>query len=333
VRLARKSTLASLNALLKNAFSHELAVHSYTDDNMETGRLKVSILSQTAHLGTVLTRIENAATNVARETDTGFKLTQVTSSEIERQQAETLQVATAMNEMTSTIAEVSRHVNETAASAEMANELVNKGTGLADVTKKSIETLRDTVAEISHSVSAVSEQTANIASAAQMIEQIADQTNLLALNAAIEAARAGEQGRGFAVVAEEVRNLAKRTQESTREIYAIIKELTARADNAVNVANHGATNAEQGLERVIESGVMLNGISDAVGNIADMSTQMAAAVEQQAHVSEDINRQVVNISGLADSSAESAVNASQSITYLKSISGELQELVMRFKPA
>lgn len=333
VNLARKSTMASLNALLKNAFSHELAVQSYTDDNMETGRLKVSILSQTAHLGTVLTRIENAATNVARETDTGFKLTQVTSSEIERQQAETLQVATAMNEMTSTIAEVSRHVNETAASAEMANELVNKGTGLADVTKKSIETLRDTVAEISHSVSAVSEQTANIASAAQMIEQIADQTNLLALNAAIEAARAGEQGRGFAVVAEEVRNLAKRTQESTREIYAIIKELTVRADNAVNVANHGATNAEQGLERVIESGVMLNGISDAVGNIADMSTQMAAAVEQQAHVSEDINRQVVNISGLADSSAESAVNASQSITYLKSISGELQELVMRFKLA
>ncbi|MDX1266171.1 MAG: PAS domain-containing methyl-accepting chemotaxis protein, partial [Oceanisphaera sp.] len=115
VNLARKSTMASLNALLKNAFSHDLAVQSYTDDNMETGRLKVSILSQTAHLGTVLTRIENAATNVARETDTGFKLTQVTSSEIERQQAETLQVATAMNEMTSTIAEVSRHVNETAA--------------------------------------------------------------------------------------------------------------------------------------------------------------------------------------------------------------------------
>ncbi|MFP2767811.1 hypothetical protein [Oceanisphaera sp. KMM 10153] len=99
------------------------------------------------------------------------------------------------------------------------------------------------------------------------------------------------------------------------------------------MANHGAINAEAGLERVLESGTMLNGISDAVGNIADMSTQMAAAVEQQAHVSEDINRQVVNISGLADSSADSAVNASQSITYLKSISGELHELVMRFKPA
>ncbi|GGB37886.1 aerotaxis receptor [Oceanisphaera marina] len=331
--LQNKATIGSLNGLLNNAFTHELAALSYTDDKGAVGQLKVAILSSVAHLGTVISRIENAAKNVAHETDAGFTLTQGTRSEIECQQAETLQVATAMNEMTTTIAEVSRHVNDTAVSADTANGLVAQGTAIAEVTKRSIETLRNTVTDISQSVSAVSEQTVNIAKAAQMIEQIAEQTNLLALNAAIEAARAGEQGRGFAVVADEVRNLAQRTQQSTQEIYSIVNELTARADNAVKVANQGAANAEEGVARVVESGVMLNGISDAVGNIASMSTQMAAAVEQQAHVAEDINRQVVNISGLADSSADSATKASSSLTYLKSIAGDLHELVVRFKQA
>lgn len=328
-----KSTVASLNSLLKNAFSHELAVQSYTDDKGGIGKLKVAILSEIAHLGTVISRIENAAKNVATETDIGFTLTQGSRAEIECQQAETQQVATAMNEMTTTIAEVSRHVNDTATSADIANGLVAQGTAIADVTKQSIETLRNTVTDISQSVSAVSEQTENIAKAAQMIEQIADQTNLLALNAAIEAARAGEQGRGFAVVADEVRNLAKRTQESTQEIYSIVNELTSRANNAVTVANQGAVYAEEGVARVVESGVMLNGISEAVGNIANMSTQMAAAVEQQAHVAEDINRQVVNISELADSSADSATKASTSLSHLKNIAGDLHELVVRFKQA
>lgn len=327
----RKSAVTSLNGLLNNAFSHELAVQSYTDDVGGIGKLKVSILSELAHLGTVIHRIENAAKNVAKETDTGFILTQSTRTEIESQQAETLQVATAMNEMTTTIAEVSRHVSDTAVSADTANELVSKGGEIAHVTKQSIETLRDTVSNISQSVSAVSEQTANIANAARMIEQIADQTNLLALNAAIEAARAGEQGRGFAVVADEVRNLAQRTQQSTQEIYGIINELTARAESAVTVAEQGAVNAAEGVARVEESNVMLDGIAVAVSDIANMSTQMAAAVEEQAHVAEDINRQVVNISNLADSSAESATKASTSLTHLKDVSGDLHELVVRFK--
>lgn len=328
---ARKSSVASLNTLLSHSFSHELAVQSYTDDKGGLGKLKVAILSGKSHLGTVISRIENAASNVARETDIGFSLTQNTRSEIECQQSETAQVATAMNQMSTTIHEVSRHVSDTAVAADTANELVNKGSAIAEVTKQSIETLRNTVADIGMSVSLVSEQTANIAKAAQMIEQIADQTNLLALNAAIEAARAGEQGRGFAVVAEEVRNLAKRTQESTQEIYQIIKELTLRADDAVNIAHQGAANADAGVARVEESSVMLAGIAQSVSQIANMSTQMAAAVEEQAHVSEEINRQVVNIAGLADSSADSATQASSSLTHLKSVSNDLHELVVRFK--
>lgn len=331
VSLNRKKTQSALNEMLNHAFSDELAVQSYTDEAGDLGKLNVAILSQLAHLGAVITRIESAALVVAKESEKGAELTGKTRKDIESQQSETMQVATAMNEMSTTIAEVSKHVSDTATQADTANQLAFKGNEVANITRSSIQKLKLTVEQIGNSVRGLSEQTARIASVAQMIEQIAEQTNLLALNAAIEAARAGEQGRGFAVVADEVRNLARRTQESTKEIYGIVTELTHRASDAVKVADAGAVDAEEGLSYVIESGKMLSGISESISQIASMSTQMAAAVEEQAHVAEDINRQIVNISTLADLSNDSSMQLSETIIYLNKIADELHELVVRFK--
>ncbi len=130
---------------------------------------------------------------------------------IRKQQMQTEQVATAMNQMTTTIAEVSSHVQDTASKADDADVLARSGSTVAGQTRGAMQQLQKTVNDISQSVADLAEQTNKIVGAAQIIEQIAEQTNLLALNAAIEAARAGDQGRGFAVVADEVRQLASRT--------------------------------------------------------------------------------------------------------------------------
>lgn len=331
VTYRQKQMLRYLNELTASSFKHPLAVQSYSDHHADLGALTVAIKSEKAHLTTVLTRIENAAQLVSKESKNGLKLMAHTHAEINRQHSETELVATAMNEMTMTIAEVSNHLQSTASEAETANRLANEGRSVAQTTLKAIQELRDTVANISQSVLDVAEQTKLISEAAQIIEKIAEQTNLLALNAAIEAARAGEQGRGFAVVADEVRSLASRTQESTKEIYIIIKQLTTAAEDAVRVADSGREDADTGMQRVAETSEVLNGISEAISVIDNMATQMAAAVEEQAHVAEDINRQVVNISTLAQSSQSSAGSAYGSVEQLQKTSDELHELVVRFK--
>ncbi len=331
MQLRSNSELGVLRQAMQHPFTDQLAVLTYARHGGALGELEVALTASNSHLDTMLTRIEDSATTVAQRSVSAYELSSQSVQHLQQQQQQTELVATAMHQMTTTIAEVASHVQETATKANDADALARQGSAIARQTREAILQLQQTVNGVSQAVTTLAGQTSLINQAAQIIEQIADQTNLLALNAAIEAARAGEQGRGFAVVADEVRHLASRTTESTRQIYQIIRQLSEQAKSSVTVAENGVQDAAVGVSKVQEAEQMLSGISDVVIGIASMATQMAAAVEQQSHVAEDINQQVVSISTLANDSMQSGKEVCHSSEQLNNTAEELHELVLRFR--
>lgn len=330
--LQYKHDLELIRSELHGVFMHPLAASTYTDQQGMTGNIMVGVMSLRAHLDAVLTRIEDASRQVTEQSRLGLALTETAREEMLHQSQQTELVVTAMHEMSLAIHEISDNVQKTADQAGHSSGLADQGVSIAQVTRSSIEQLRDTVLAIGQAVQSLAAQTDAIARAAVSIESISDQTNLLALNAAIEAARAGEHGRGFSVVADEVRLLAANTRESAQNIRQIVAELSTQASTSVKVAEEGAADAQMGLQRVLESESMLAGIVVAVNRISAMSEQMATAVEEQAMVSQEVNRQVADIAGLSERSLQRTQESATSIRNSQRVSEQLHELVNRFRP-
>lgn len=220
---------------------------------------------------------------------------------------------------------------EAAHSTSVQNDAcAQKGSQVVQQTVQIIEQISQDLNQAALSIDAVSKQSDIIGTIVQTIRGIADQTNLLALNAAIEAARAGEMGRGFAVVADEVRQLAQRTSESTGQIHSLIAKLQQTASTAVQTMEAGHRQAEEGVARVLEADQALVGISEAVANITDMTTQIAAATEEQSAVAEEISRNISNISHLADQTSEQAQNSALLSEELTRTANTQYSLVERF---
>ncbi|MCK7548771.1 PAS domain-containing methyl-accepting chemotaxis protein [Marinobacter koreensis] len=328
-----KSVTGRLNRLLDlrpDAFKDPVVARTYSDESGLFAQMGLLLISEDARIRTALARIDDQAELLAEQARASHGYITDGASAIARQRSETDQVASAVNEMTASIHEVAESVTGNAREAEEANRLADTGSQRSAEALEAIEELVGRVNGIGSTIEKLGESTQSIGEAANLISEIADQTNLLALNAAIEAARAGEQGRGFAVVADEVRSLAQRTRESTVRIQDVIDDFRKQVEAAVQATRDGEAVAGRGLDKVRDAEDSLRAIVSSIQTISDSFISMSAAFEEQSQVSEEINKQVVNISELADQSDQQADAARNSSNQLSNMAKGLKDLVSRF---
>jgi methyl-accepting chemotaxis protein len=259
------------------------------------------------------------------------KSTSDTSHGMSQQQMESDMVATAVTEMGATIDEIASNTENTANKAEATNKNASEGMKEVEQTVARITSLSNELQQAAVVMAELEKDSSTIGSVLDVIRGIAEQTNLLALNAAIEAARAGEQGRGFAVVADEVRSLAQRTAESTRQIEQIIAGLQGRT-KAIVQTMHSCR--EQGSSSVQQAGIasqLLATITHDVGTIMDMTTQIATAIEEQSHVASEVNKNVVRIRDISQDSLVIAQHNAQISEEVAEQAARLHQTVDRFR--
>lgn len=317
-----------LKKVAQGDFSDKL--EDEVSDN-EVGRMHNAYNAMIEQVGEMVQRASALSESVSNSTLQLTEAANKSEAQVSQQTHEIEQVATAMNEMSSTIATVAGHASSTAESAVSATVEASKGKG---VVATSVENINQMANRLNGAVEVVQQLEADsqeIGKVLTVITGIAEQTNLLALNAAIEAARAGEQGRGFAVVADEVRTLAQRTQESTEEIQKIIERLQAQTSKAVDVMEDSTNAATTSVEQIQSATAALENISNAISTINEMGSLIATASQQQSDVANNIDQ---NISNIANSANDTTAAAREVRDVAQSINKhviDLNELMMKFK--
>jgi methyl-accepting chemotaxis protein len=307
-----------------------LTKHILVDGKDEPARLLGALVVMQQNLRKTIEQISGSATQLASAAEELSTVTDEASRGLHQQNQEIEQAATAVNEMTAAVEEVARNAVSTSEASQQSNLTAKEGRDRVVETVTAIQAMTQDVQTTSVLVEGLATQGRDIGKVLDVIRSIAEQTNLLALNAAIEAARAGEAGRGFAVVADEVRALAHRTAQSTSEIEQMVAGIQNGTGQAVQSMQLNTQRTQTTLELARAAGVALEQITGAISQINERNLVIASASEEQAQVSREVDRNLVNIRDLATQSAAGANQTSAASNELSRLAVDLNGMVSRF---
>ncbi|MBK3466100.1 methyl-accepting chemotaxis protein [Pseudomonas sp. MF6776] len=300
------------------------------DGKDEPARLLEALAAMQTNLRKTIEQIAGSATQLGAAAEELSAVTEEASRGLQQQNNEIEQAATAVNEMTAAVEEVARNAVSTSEASNQSTHAAREGRDQVVKTVDAIQTMTHDVQNTSHMIEGLAAQGRDIGKVLDVIRAIAEQTNLLALNAAIEAARAGEAGRGFAVVADEVRALAHRTAQSTQEIEKMVAGIQNGTGEAVSSMQQSNQRTQSTLEMARAAGVALEQITQSIHQINERNLVIASASEEQAQVSREVDRNLVNIRDLATQSAAGANQTSAATHELSRLAVDLNAMVTRF---
>ncbi|MEX3776230.1 methyl-accepting chemotaxis protein [Pseudomonas sp. MYb118] len=300
------------------------------DGKDEPARLLSALSTMQGNLRKTIEQIAGSATQLGAAAEELSAVTEEASRGMQQQNDEIEQAATAVNEMTAAVEEVARNAVSTSEASNQSTQAAREGRDRVVETVDAIQTMTHDVQNTSLMIEGLAEQGRDIGKVLDVIRAIAEQTNLLALNAAIEAARAGEAGRGFAVVADEVRALAHRTAQSTQEIEKMVAGIQNGTGEAVSSMQQSNQRTQSTLEMARAAGIALEQITQSIHQINERNLVIASASEEQAQVSREVDRNLVNIRDLATQSAAGANQTSAATHELSRLAVDLNAMVARF---
>ncbi|KWS75369.1 methyl-accepting chemotaxis protein [Pseudomonas amygdali] len=297
----------------------------------EAARLLQSMERMRSNLSTTLGQVDDAANQLSVATEEMSALMASSNRDLVTQNSEIEMAATAVTEMSHAVDEVAGNAVSTSEESKRSSQSANEG-------RDELARTMNSILELTHNVDSASEQaqllaarTLEITKVLDVIRSVSEQTNLLALNAAIEAARAGEAGRGFAVVADEVRSLAHRTSESTREIETMIVHIQQGTRNTVSALAVSTEQAELTKAQAESANQALASIVSSVAVIDERNTLIATASEEQAQVAREVDQNLVRIRDLSAQSAVRADQTSSASQELAVLAASLHQALRQFK--
>lgn len=324
-----KSVALSLSELAdgKGDLSHQLAVHG----SDELGQVSSHFNRFLNLLAESIRRVVNVTDPLLDSAHALRDKMEVASNATQTQSRDAENVQRSMEEMRHSVTDISQSANQAAQAAQVAEQEAQDGMVVVQRTIDISQELNREIALASKAINELAIDTESVSSILNVITSIAEQTNLLALNAAIEAARAGEQGRGFAVVADEVRALASKTAEATKEIREVLTRLKSAAESSVTTMDNAMNRSSKNEDNAQNTGRALDSIQQQIVRINGMNTQIASATDEQSLVASQVVESVVEMNASFEQTLQILVQVQDVSESMSNFADDLKHATSQFK--